>query len=95
MNWLIWLKKIKNAMKFNKKFKKKSRIWKKERDLMNNHPKKRIKVFRKVKKLNVLTIEVYDTLLLIVLAPKISKSLCRIYEVTQTMKKVIPQLLKM
>ena len=62
---------------------------------MNNYPKKRIKVPPKVKKLNVLIVEVWDTLLLIVLALKISKSLCRLHKVILTLKKVVLQLLKM
>ena len=54
-----------------------------------------IKVPPKVRKLNALTMVVKDTLLLIVLAPNISKSLCRLHGVTLILKKVVSQLPKM
>ena len=42
---------------------------------MNNHPIRKEKVLPKVRKLNALTMEVWNIILKIVLAPKISKSL--------------------
>ena len=56
---------------------------------MNKHPKKRIKVPPKVRKLNALSVQVWDTLIMIVLAPKILKSLCRLLGVILTLKKVV------
>ena len=52
------------------------------------------KVPPKVRKFVALTTEVWDTLLMIVIAPKISKCLYKKHEVTQTLKIVFPQLLK-
>ena len=53
------------------------------------------KVPLKVRKLNALTIEVWDTMLKIVLTPKILKNFCRQHGVIQILKKVFPQLLRM
>ena len=53
------------------------------------------KVPLKVRKLNALTIEVWDTMLKIVLTPKILKNLCSQHGVIQILKKVFPQLLRM
>ena len=61
---------------------------------MNNHPMIMEKVFPKIRKFNILTMDVYNTILKIVLAPKILKSLCRQHGVIQTLNKVLHRLLK-
>ena len=53
------------------------------------------KVPLKVRKLNALTVGFWDIMLMIVLVPKISKSLSRQHGVIQTLKRVLPQFLKM
>ena len=68
------VKRIKKVMKFNKKRFTKIKNLEKERDSMNNHPKKNIKTPPKIRKLNALTMEVQDTLPLTVLAPEILKN---------------------
>ena len=57
---------------------------------MNNHPMRKEKVLPKVRKLNAIIVEVWDIMLIIVLAPKMSKSLCKQHRVTQILKKVLP-----
>ena len=52
------VKRIKKVMKFNKKRFTKIKNLEKERDSMNNHPKKNIKTPPKIRKLNALTMEV-------------------------------------
>ena len=61
----------------------------KEKDLKINPLNKMIKVPPKVRKLNALTMVVKESLLLIVLTPNISKSLCRLHGVTLILKKVV------
>ena len=55
----------------------------------------REKVLLKVRKLSVITVEVWDIVLMIVLVSKMPKSLCRQYGVIPTLKRVLPQLPKM
>ena len=62
---------------------------------MNNHPIRKEKIPPKVRKLDALTMEVWDIMLMIVLVLKILKSLSRQHGVTQILKKVLPQPLKM
>ena len=54
---------------------------------MNKHLKSLLmtkeKVLPKVRKLNTIIVEVWDIMLMIVIVPKMSKSLCRQYGVTQ------------
>ena len=50
MNWLIWLKKIKNAMKFNKKFFKKIKNLEKGKRPNEQSSKEKDKGFSKGKK---------------------------------------------
>ena len=57
---------------------------------MNNHPKRKEKVPLKVRKLNALTVEVWDIMLKIILAPKMSKSLYKQHGVMPIMKIVLP-----
>ena len=54
---------------------------------MNNHPMRKEKVPPKVRKLNALTIEVWDIMLKIFLAPKMPKSLCKQHGVTHILEK--------
>ena len=61
---------------------------------MNNHPMGKEKVPPKVRMLNALTMEVWDIMLKIVLAPKTPKSLCKENGVILILKRVVPQLLK-
>ena len=81
-------------MKFNKRFYKSQEFGKRKRPNEQSFNEKE-KVPPKVRKLNALTAKVWDTLLMIILSPKISKSLCRLLGVIPTLKKVFPQLLKM
>ena len=66
---------------------------------MNKHLKSLLmtkeKVLPKVRKLNAIIVEVWDTMLMIVLVQKISKSLCMQRGVMSTLKRVLPELLKM
>ena len=66
---------------------------------MNKHMKSLLirneKVPPKVRKLNALTMEVWDTMLMIILVPKILKILCRQHGVILTLKRVLQLLLKM
>ena len=52
------------------------------------------KVPLKVRKLNAIIVEVWDIMPMIVLFPKMSKSLCRQHAVILTLKKVLQLLLK-
>ena len=62
---------------------------------MNNHPMRRENVIPKVRKLSVITVKVWDIMLMIVLVPKMPKSLCNQQRVILILKRVLPQLLKM
>ena len=61
---------------------------------MNNHPMGKEKVPPKVRMLNALTMEVWDIMLKIVLAPTMPKTLCKENGVILILKRVVPQLLK-
>ena len=86
-------KKIKKVMKFNIKFYKNQEFGKGKR--FEQSSKENIKGSSKSKKIECFNYGGYDILLLIVLVPKILKSLYRLHRVTQILKKVVPQLLKM
>ena len=57
---------------------------------MKNHPVRKEKVLLKVRKFNALIVEVWGTLLKIVLVPKMPKSLFKQHEVIMILKRVIP-----
>ena len=69
MNWPIWLKELKESWNSIKGSTITNNL-EKEKDLMNNNPIRKEKVSPKVIKLNALTVEVRDVMLMIVLVPK-------------------------
>ena len=87
-------KRIKKIMKFNKRFYKNQESRKRKRP-NEQSSKEKDKGSSKGKKVECFNYGGLRHSLPIVLTPKISKSLCRLRGVTQTLKKVIPQLLKM
>ena len=86
MNELAQMTKIiKKVMKFNKRFYKKEESGKEKRPSEQTFEKSsndKGKGFSKGKKLNVITVEVWDIMLMIILVLKMSKSLCRQHGVT-------------
>ena len=75
-------------MKFNKRFYKNQEFVKRKRP-NEQTSKEKDKGSSKGKKVECLSVQVWDTLIMIVLAPKILKSLCRLLGVILTLKKVV------